>query len=241
MMWLSILSGSVAAGIIQTLTGFGSGIIQITILSQYFNMVAAPAINSAICLVLTSILTWKYRHFLNWKIVLPPSIPYVIASVSLISVVEKINLTLLSLCFGVFLLFISAYFLFFEKKINVKPSLSSALLCGAISGACSGLFGIGGPVIALYFLIIADNHNSYTANIQFLFTATNICNMSARVLRGIYTLELFPATLVGIIGIIAGENIGLKISGRLNQMVMKRVVYIYVGISGIVTIWQNLV
>lgn len=94
--------------------------------------------------------------------------------------------------------------------------------------------------MAVYFVSASRDKESYIANIQCLFAVTNIINFITRIANGIYTPDLVPVTLLGFAGITLGKRMGLRILDRLDLEVMKKGVYAFVGISGAVTILQQL-
>ena len=61
-----------------------------------------------------------------------------------------------------------------------------------------------------------------------------------RIHYGIYTAELVPLSLVGIVGINLGKWAGLRILNRIDIERMKRIIYIFIGVSGILTIVNHL-
>ena len=240
MVWPAVILGAVAAGLVQTVTGFGSGVVLIMVLSRLFAMTAATSLNASICIALSISLAWRFRRDIDFKLVLLPAVPYLIISVCAIRMLRFMDMSVLAVAFGVFLIVLSIYFLFFESRVHLKANLPTAVSCGGVSGIFAGLFGVGGPLMALYFLTITKSRASYIATLQFFFVLSNVVSMSTRLLEGYYTMDLLPITLAGIMGITAGKWIGLKIADRLDGAQLKKVIYLFVGISGIVNVIQNL-
>ena len=239
MLWVIGL-GAFAAGLIQTMTGFGAGVIMVFILSNYLGMIAAPAINTSICLGLTAVLSIKYRKSIEWKRMFLPIVLYTILSAISIYFVTSINIHVLAVAFGVFLIGISLFSLFFSGKVVMRKNQAVLLIFSMISGVFSGLFGIGGPLLAVYLVSTTDTQDAYIADTQFLFTATNIMNMAIRVLRGIYQPSYIPYSAVGLAAILLGMCIGIRVQRLINISKLKTVVYIFVLCSGIVTILQHI-
>ena len=71
-------------------------------------------------------------------------------------------------------------------------------------------------------------------------SVSNIFTFMTRINRGIYTFDMIPVSICGFIGIMLGRQIGLKILDRIDLNMMKKGVYAFVGISGILTVLQNL-
>ena len=86
---------------------------------------------------------------------------------------------------------------------------------------------------------IARDKESYVANMQFLFFITNAINLAMRAWRGLYGAAYLPVTVVGIVFVLAGVAIGTALSRRMSGDVARQVVYIGVGISGLVTLAQQ--
>ena len=240
MVYAVITAASVMAGVIQSVTGFGSAVFLMLIVPYFYDMVAASAIASSIAMGLGVTLAWRFRAHIQWKTVALPSVIYLIGSVGAIQVIRDIRLDALSLAFGVFLIFLAAWFLVFSKKLTFTANWKSACVCSAISGVTSGLFGIGGPLMAVYFVSASKGKESYIANIQFLFAVTNVINFFTRISKGIYTVDLIPVTILGFAGITLGKAVGLKILDRIDLGSMKKGVYLFVGLSGILNVAQQL-
>ena len=90
--------------------------------------------------------------------------------------------------------------------------------------------------MAIYFISAIKDKKSYIGTIQFLFAFTNIVNLLMRIANGIYTIDLLPATILGFGGITIGKIIGLRILDKINPVRIKKLVYAFVGISGLLSL-----
>jgi len=239
-MWPVLLLAAFAGGIIQPLTGFGAGVILMIVLSSFFDMTVAPTISVAICFFQSAILLWRLRKHLRIRRHLPVILTYTVASLGIVNLVNRFDLHLLTALFGAFLVILSIYFLFFARRVSVQPTLRSGLICGLVSGCCAGAFSIGGPTIALYYVAACEDKESYVAQMQFLFTVTNFALAAMRMIRGFYDVSLTPLLASCCVVIVAGTLVGLALSRRMDGSSARTVVYIGVGISGIITLIQQL-
>lgn len=231
---------AVAAGVVQNIAGFGAGIILMLVLPHFFNMLAAPALNAAICTGMTIILAVRYRKDTQAKLVWLPCVCFMAASVSVIWVVGDIDLHILGAAFGLFLILLSVYFIFFQKKVRVNPSPLIAVCFGLLAGVLSGLFSIGATAMALYFLSVSEDRRSYMGNLQTLLAINNVVSLTTRVIRGVYTVDLVLPTLIGFAGILAGQKLGSKISVKMDTDKINLFIYILVGITGVETLIKQL-
>lgn len=240
MSFVVIGAAAVLAGFLQAVTGFGSPMVLMMVIPYFYNMVTAPAVANSISVCLAASLAWKFRKNIEWSSCLFPSSIFILFNVLSVQFVKKIDLNFLSLAFGVFLVILAVYFFLFSKKKPFRANWATALICGILSGITSGFFGIGGPLMAIYFVSATKSKEAYIGNLQFLFTSSTLISMSIRVINGIYTLDLLPTTLLGIACIMLGKHLGLRILNQLNPDLTQKIVYGFVGISGLINVIQYL-
>ena len=240
MMIAAIAILAIIGGFVQTLTGFGAGVILMTVLPYVFGVIRAGALNASVCLGLNAVLAYQHRSRLEWKKIVFPGILYIVGTAIGIRMTGDFNVRFLTILFGLFLIAMAVYFLAFAKKAVIRPTPLAALLCCGVSGIFAGLFGIGGPMMALYFVQITDDHDSYIAALQTVFTVNGCLSLIQRVSRGLYTADLIPYTLVGLALVLVGKRFGQRFVEKINVETFKKTVYAFVGISGIVSIVQQL-
>ena len=240
MIFLAVILSAILAGVVQSVTGFGGAVMMMLVLPHYFPIPAASSIASAVCLGLNLVLLVKFYRHLDWHLWLLPTVPYLAVSTVVIHMVEQFDLRLLSVVFGAFLVLLSAYFLVFARHIAINPSWKAAVGCGAVAGVTLGLFGIGGPLMSLYFLPVAGSKERYTANMQCAFFVANLSNMISRLSCGIMTVDLIPLTLLAFAAVNVGKSAGLRILRYLDAEKIRVLVYAFVGVSGLITVMQNL-
>ena len=222
----------IVAGLIQTVTGFGSGIFMMVFFPMLFPILGASAISSAISLAGTCTLSWHYRKYCKWKLTLIPALIYILVSSGAILLAPYLPTDLLKKVFGVFLMLLSVYFLVFSSKLKIKATLLSATICGTLAGILGGLFGIGGPPMVIYFLAALDSKEEYLGTIQFHFFVTGVYMLFFRIYKGIFTMDMIPYVILGMAGMMIGKKMGTKIVDRINANTMKKLVYAFLGVSG---------
>ena len=222
----------IVAGLIQSVTGFGSGIFMMVFFPMLFPILSASAISSAISLAGTCSLSWHYRKKCQWKLTLIPALVYILVSSAAILLAPYLPTDILKKTFGVFLMILSLYFLKFSSKLKIKATLASATVCGTLAGILGGLFGIGGPPMVIFFLAALDDKEEYLGTIQFHFFVTGVYMLVFRIYKGIFTIDMIPYTILGMVGMMIGKKIGTKIVDRINADTMKKLVYAFLGVSG---------
>lgn len=235
-----VLLGSLTGSIVQSTIGFGCGIVQMVFFPLIFNLLHASAISSSICIVLTISLAFRFRKYVSLKKVLMPCILYTTASIITIWISTSLDMHFLVLAFGAFLIAITLFFFFGKSKITIRATPLAGALIAIFSGITGGLFGIGGPLMAPYYLDATSSKEEYIGTLQTVFACSTFISFFMRIFRGIYTLSLVPATLLGFFGVALGRVIGLKILDKVSPSLLSKLVYTVIGLSGGLTILTNL-
>lgn len=124
-------------------------------------------------------------------------------------------------------------------KITIKGSPISAFVCAGLGGMIDAFFGLGGPPVVIYFLNTTKSKEEYLGTIQAYFLITSIYGTLVRTAKGILTVELVPNILIAAISILIGVAIGNRLAHRLNGEMLKKVVYVFIGIAGVITIFGS--
>jgi len=238
---LYVFLPAIGAGLIQTATGFGSGIFLMLFFPLFLPILQSSALSSLITLCLSLMLAWKYRRDIDYRASALPTVFFLAVSGATIHVASRIDCSGLKAYFGLFLIAVAVYFIFFAHRLTIKKSVGSAAVCSGISGVASGLFGIGGPPMVLYFLAAAnDDKMKYLATIQFFFALTGIYNAGMRAVSGILTADILPLVIPGIIGLWIGKAFGIMIVNKINIEQLKKVIYVFLAASGLLTFVANI-
>ena len=91
--------------------------------------------------------------------------------------------------------------------------------------------------MVVYFLAVLQDKKRYLGTIQFFFFITGSYNFILRILKGIYTAKMIPYTLLGIVAVMIGKHIGEKIVDRINRDTMQKVIYVFLGLTGLMNLF----
>lgn len=241
MLYLIIVLVSLIGALIQGVTGFGASLTVMTILPYFMALPQAVALSCVIPLPQMAALVWLYRRALNWRRVLIPSAFYLVGCWLSIRNTMSFDPTALKFAFGIFLIIMGIYFLRFSEKAKVKDAIPVMVGCSFVSGLINGLFGIGGPLMVLYYMAACDSMDEYVANLQCCFMITDIYCLYLRIQEGIFTADLIGPSLVGIIVILIGQALATRIVARINsEDIIRRSTYVMVCVSGVIMGLTNL-
>ena len=229
---------SMIAGLTQGITGFGGGVILMMILPMFYDVITSAGISSAICIVLCFTLAYHYRKSINYKNIGLSNILYLSASSLSILIGKNINQNIMKLYFGIFLIILSIYFIFIAKDIKIKLTSFISMFCILVSGLCDGLFGIGGPLMVIYYLNKTQTTEEYLGTIQAFFLINAIYTTLFRIYNHILLVEHIPIIVIGMIGIMTGGKLATQIVDKLNGELLKKLTYVLIGICGLTNIIQ---
>lgn len=228
------------AGFLQSITGFGGGIVIMVFLPQMLSMNLAPAVSGTCCTPLAWSIALKYWKHCNYKKIIWPVIFYISASTLAIKASTMLNMNALKPVFGIFLILLAIYFSFFSNTVKVKGTMLTAFICSVASGILGGFFGIGGPFLVLYFLAVTDSKEEYLGTINGVFALTTVSQFITRIITGIITVNEIPIIAAGIVGILLGSQLGGRVVSKLDGNKMKKMIYAFLGVAGMITVVSSL-
>lgn len=173
-----------------------------------------------------------WRH-IRWNHLWLILVAFMAFSAICIFALTQIHDTVLNTILGCVLIFASIYFLFINGHIHLKPSRSTQVAAGSLSGIMGGLFAMQGPPAVLYFLASETDKNHYMATVQTYFLIGNIGMAMVRAYNGFVTPAVGYGFLYGIGGVIIGNVIGALVFRRISINLLRTLVYIYLAISGV--------
>jgi len=221
--------------VLQSITGFGLGMVVITMLPffipSYSMCLAISTVTGFLMAIFGAI---RMRKSVEWKLLIAPLIAYSVVSPFAVWASSRGSDDLLPKLLGGFLFLISIYFMTMAGKIKIRPSTRNGLIAGVAGGVLSGLFGTGGPPIAIYMVSASRDSKSYIANTQMYFGFTTVMVIINRTINGQITPEILPFIAVVVIALILGIFTGSKIFHKLNADNLKKAVYVVIGVSGLV-------
>lgn len=226
------------AGLVQGVTGFGSAIVVMLGLPYFFTLPQSAGIASAVSVILCFSMAVRYWKHVRVKKALLPSLLYLAVCSAAIRFSAVFDPAVMKRVFGVFLLALSGYFLFSGKGDGQKKlSLPVRVFCITVSAVCDGLFGIGGPLMVLYFLNATDSSYEYLGTIQLFFLVNTLYSTVFRMAQGILLPSHLPVIGIGMIGILTGLFAANRIVDRLNVQALRKWIYGMIGISGLVNLF----
>lgn len=224
---------SMVSAAVQTVTGFGYGIIVMALFPLFLPMEQALMVSTVTSLCLNiAILTRRLRDVQFRLVWLPALFAFMGAYAGLVLVAEHPS-PIYKRVLGLFLCLLAVWFIVFSKKVRLRGSVPSSAAAGAVSGICGGLFSISGPPMVLYYVSTIDDISHYLATTQFYFMVNNILIIALRAHLGLWPAGIAPACAVSLCGLLCGCFAGGRVLRKADGEKIRRAVYAVMVLAGL--------
>jgi len=220
----------------QRVSGFGYGIVVMMMFPLVLSHAEATALSGLVSIFLSGYVAFTLRRHIRWKQILIPALSYIVTSYLCIWFVKGADTALIKKLLGGMLVILSLYFLFFSKKIKIRPTVSGALMAGGLSGIMSGLFAMGGPPMVVYYLSASETNDEYLATIQGYFAVTGVIATVIRLINGMVTAQVWYTLPAALATMLLANYLGKRVYGKLSPDLLKKVVYGFMAFSGILNL-----
>lgn len=229
---------SLGAAFVQRVSGFGFGIFIMTVLPYLMPSYGeATALSGLLAMVTSAIIVVRHWRHIHWRHLLPILFTFLVVSFFAIGILAQTDKSVLKIILGIVLIFASIWFFFFNDKVNLPTTLPTQISMGTLSGLLGGFFGMQGPPAVLYFLAAEkDDKMGYMALAQSYFLFGNICMTGFRAYNGFLTPAVGWGWCYGIVGVLIGTSLGAMVFKRLPITILRKIIYAYMGISGVIAI-----
>jgi uncharacterized membrane protein YfcA len=228
------------ASYIQGATGFGFGIFAMIFLPRILAYTEANVFSSILSSLSSLFIAILMLRKIHWKNIIFPLIGCLASTYIAVSFIKTQSSQTLTLLLGIALFILSMYFFFFTDKIKIKPTWYAGLTAGVVSGIMSGMFAIGGPPVVIYFMQSEEDSEQYVATISTYFVLSGIISVGTKAAAGFITTSVWIALAVGMLGMLLGSLVGKWTRDRINPKMVKKIVYGFMAISGIINVITSL-
>lgn len=223
----------VLGSVVQSACGLGYAIIVMALWPMVMPFRTASVLEHIAALVLTIYMMFRFWKDIRWKLVIPSILAGLISMRIGVLFLLDLDTSVLNKILGVTLLVLVLYFTTISKHIHIKPTFLTGFLAGGIAGFSGGLFNIGGPPMAAYFLTVSeDDKNGYVASLQTFFTITGSWAVINHIFEHNLSLGNIPEIIAAILGTIIGMQMGYMLLKRMTMTMVRLFLYTFMTIAG---------
>ena len=205
------------AGFTQGVSGFGSALVAMPLLTMFMDVQTAAPLCMLNGLVITSSLSLQLRRHIDWRKIRPLLTGCLPGVVFGALVLKNISSTVLQFCLGILIIGYAVFGL--SEKVRRPENISGVwpYIAGFWSGGFSSALGAGGPPTIIYVSLTGWANDEIKASLSIFFFVSGVVTALGHALAGLTTKlvlhEFFwgaPFTLVGILA-------GVLFYNRINR------------------------
>ena len=238
-MFLWILA-AFCAFFVKGLCGFANTLVFDTILVFGVNNVNISPVELILGYPANITLVYKNRKQINKNIVIPLIIVVILGSIPGAIVLRYVNANIVKMIFGVMVTLVGINMMYREyKPSSGKSHKVFDIVIGILAGAMCGMFGVG-VLLAAFVSKVTNTSTEFKANLSLVFIAENTFRFITYILLGVMTFDsLIKAICLAPVMIIS-LWLGMKCGDILDEKLIKKLVIIFLIISGIAMIVNNM-
>lgn len=222
-----------AGAFVQGVTGFGSAMVWMSFLPLVIGFKSASALAPLMLTAIGVQMSIQLYKYINWKMTTVPLIVSMLSTSLGVWILLFTTTHTMQIVLGAFLILVGIYFFATSKNpIKIAASHLNGGIAGLVAGTFTGLLNIGGPPLAVYYSAASENPMQYKANIEFNFFVMYGWATVLKAFAGEYTVEVLNYGIPGIIGVITGSILGLKLFSRFDKKLVARIVWAMLIIMG---------
>jgi uncharacterized membrane protein YfcA len=231
------LFATFAGALVAGLSGFAFGLVAASIWLYILNPLQTATLIVAFGLIVQGFAVWKLRHALDWRKLAPFVLGAALGVPVGVFILTWANPVHVRIGVGVFLVLYSLYALFRPAIAPVKAGGAAADAgVGFLNGVLGGITGLAGILVTIWCGL-----RGWPKDVQrtvFQPVAVAVFLMSALWIgaKGAITAETVKLFLIGLPALLAGTWLGLKLFGRLDEAMFRKVVLALLLASGVVLI-----
>lgn len=230
-----------AASVVQGVSGFAFGMVVLMVFPYLFGYTKSLVLAALMATLVMLYNAFLYRKTIDWTWIPKWLLVYVVADLMGVLVLKRVgdHPIWYPLMGGIFIL-MALYLLWGQKIIHVQPEMSSLVVLSVLSGLIMGAFGVGGPLMAAFFLEATDSKEYYLGTSQLVLGLTLAIDFLLRVINGMFTVDLVGYTLLGVVSMAAGLYIAKALVSRMDALTMRKIICLVMMADGVFMLFHNL-
>jgi uncharacterized protein len=220
--YLLIALITLAACFTQTVSGFGSALVAMPLLSSLLGLQRAAPVMALLAGTLQIFLLIRYRKAMNftavWRLSAGSMLGIPLGIYALSHVPEAVTVSIL----GVVLVVYALYSLTHPKMPELKSTLW-AWLTGLLAGMLGGAYNTNGPPAVVYGDCRRWPPEEFKSNLQGFFMVNNIVILASHAFKGNLTVAVWWSYLAGLPGLALGLIAGLLLARKINPGLFRKI------------------
>lgn len=231
------LLGTFAAAFVTGLAGFAFGMVAASIWLFVLPPAQTAPLIVAYALLVQGHATWRLRRAIDYRRLLPFVIGSAIGIPAGIAILEYVRPAYLRIGVAFLLIVFSLYNLTRSKFTEIKGlARVGDGAVGILNGVLAGSTGLGGIAPVIWTTLRGWSRDQQRGVHQPTAFATFVMSIAALGGLGLVTPAITRLFLIGLPALVAGSLLGWALYGRLEEAAFRKVVLIFLLLSGLATV-----
>ena len=217
----------------QSLTGFGSALVAVPLLSLYVDAKLAVVISTFLSTTVSAPLVFEVRRQVRLAKVAPLAIGSVVGVPVGILILRDVDAGVLKILVAAVVILASAL-LFLAPRLTLggRNTLSS-LVTGALSGLLRASTSMTGPPVVLYTLSHEKGIEEFRSTVLAMFLFTGVLTVPGLIVADLISRDALVATAVAIPGLALGLLVGTRLRSRVQPTMFRTLVLAVLVITSV--------
>ncbi len=215
------------------MTGFGSALVAIPLLSLVIDIKSAVPLCILNSLVITTYLSLKMRKHLDTKKILPLCIAAVPGIILGSTLLKNVSSTIIRTILGVLLIAYSLHSLLSTPKPRTLHPVW-AYIAGFLSGAIGAAFSAGGPPTIIYTTLNNWKKDTIKATLSGFFLFNSYLIAVVHAIGGLTTIDVFTSFMISAPFVLLGTVLGTISYGKIPRELYLKIIFAFLTAMGII-------
>lgn len=217
----------------QSLTGFGSALVAVPLLSLYLDAKLAVVISTLLSTIVSAPLLLEVRRQVRLAKVAPLAIGGVVGVPIGILILREVDAGVLKLLVAAVVILASVLLFLAPQFTFGGRNVLSSLVTGALSGLLRASTSMAGPPVVLYTLSHEKEIEEFRSTVLAMFLATSVLAVPGFIFADLVSRDALKATAVALPGMVLGLLVGAALRARVQPERFRTLVLAVLVITGI--------
>jgi len=230
------------SGFIQGLTGFGFGIVAMSLSPFLIDVKQANVIVTILALLNSLFVTWSVRHAVDFRKILPIFAGAIVGVPIGVYLLKVLHPRIIKIILGVILVTFSSYSVFFKKDSTKEIAVRKIWVfpIGILSGILNGIINMGGPPVIIYTYYQKWDKDSIKATLTAYFTMCAAYKIFVLFISKLVTIEIIKMGGILLPTVFIGTYLGVLWFGKANKQQMRKITFSILLFLGFLLLFKGI-
>lgn len=227
-----------SGAVLQGITGFGSGLFAVPLLTLVLPLTLITPLLSVVNLVMAIHLCWLLKSYLRIRPWLPLALFGIIGSLIGNAMLLHFNVSWLQIGMALFVLVVALLF-WFGVQLRTRATAPQQAFTGLLAGISNGALTLGGPPVVLFLTSQRLDRLAFRATLSWFFLIIAATNVTSFSLQQRYDLGMADELAVLLAAVISGAWLGHHISPKLSDQLFRKVSLLLVMVAALMALLKS--